>query len=894
MSTPSTPAESLAQRLAPAGKPGMLAGLRVVEVADESAEYVGLVLAGLGAEVIKIEPPSGSPTRTIGPFVGDQPGPDRSLFFMNYNRGKRSVVLDAGNAQHREQMLALIASADILVDGTNGRLAASLSPEKLLSERFPRLIHARMTPFGDSGPWKDFQAGDLVHLALGGVMMNCGYDPDPSGQYDTPPIAPQSWHAYHIAGDQLAAATVAALLHRARTGEGQDLCCAVHEAVSKNTEIDVMSWVMRRAPVFRQTARHAVELPSRSPNVSHTKDGRWVMTWGVSARDKAKLVPFLDRWQMAADLEPPADEADFKARTIPGSAGTDEATMYALDVVQRFMRAWRYDTVPWQAAQEAGLLWAPVRKPHENATDPHWQQRATFSEIEHPELGRTLCYPVSKWLSTATAWQICGPAPALGEDQAKLAEWLRAPGVADRDPDPESSAKSSAESPARAAARPLHRAQAHQAGPQRSAHGLPFALQGVRILDFSWFLASAGGTRILASLGAESLKVEWKENPDTRLAAMAPVGGREARERATAPLAGVTDPDMGGQFNNKNSGKRGLSLNIRHPKGLAIAKELIRVSDIVAEGFSPGVLERLGLGYDVMRSIRPDIIYVQQSGMGSVGRYGRFRTVGPIAASLVGSTDMSGLPEPAMPAGWGYSYLDWIGAYGFALAALGALWHRERTGEGQWIDASQCEAGIFQTGVAVLDWSANGRVWQRTGNRSPYKPAAPHGAYRLRGTDRWIAISCFDEAQWQAFVRESGMTALAQDPRFETLAARLVNQDALDQAVQSWTLQQNDYDCMQRLQRAGVPAGVCQTAEDRCDHDPQLHALDWLSEVTGSKIGRWPVGEFPVKLSRTPAWSGGPIDRGAPCYGEDNAFILSTYLGMSASDIAGLAEEGVI
>lgn len=395
--------------------------------------------------------------------------------------------------QHREQILALIASADILVDGTNGRLAASLSPEKLLSERFPRLIHARMTPFGDSGPWKDFQAGDLVHLALGGVMMNCGYDPDPTGQYDTPPIAPQSWHAYHIAGDQLAAAIVAALLHQARTGEGQDLCCAVHEAVSKNTEIDVMSWVMRRAPVFRQTARHAVELPSRSPNVSHTKDGRWVMTWGVSARDKAKLVPFLDRWQMAADLEPPADEADFKARTIPGSAGTDEATMYALDVVQRFMRAWRYDTVPWQVAQEAGLLWAPVRKPHENATDPHWQQRATFSEIEHPELGRTLCYPVSKWLSTATAWQICGPAPALGEHQAKLAEWLRAPGVADRDPDPRSSARSSAESPARAAVRPLGEAPAHQAGPQRSAHGLPFALQGVRILDFSWFLASAGG-----------------------------------------------------------------------------------------------------------------------------------------------------------------------------------------------------------------------------------------------------------------------------------------------------------------------------------------------------------------------------------------------------------------
>jgi hypothetical protein len=146
-------------------------------------------------------------------------------------------------------------------------------------------------------------------------------------------------------------------------------------------------------------------------------------------------------------------------------------------------------------------------------------------------------------------------------------------------------------------------------------------------LDFSWFLASAGGTRFAAALGAESIKVEWKENPDTRLAAMAPVGGREARKSATAPLPGVSDTDMGGQYNNKNSGKRGISLNIRRPKGLDIARRLVAISDIVAEGFSPGVLDRLGLGYGVQRKIRPDIIYVQQSGMGDYGSYGRLRTV---------------------------------------------------------------------------------------------------------------------------------------------------------------------------------------------------------------------------------------------------------------------------
>jgi crotonobetainyl-CoA:carnitine CoA-transferase CaiB-like acyl-CoA transferase len=219
----------------------------------------------------------------------------------------------------------------------------------------------------------------------------------------------------------------------------------------------------------------------------------------------------------------------------------------------------------------------------------------------------------------------------------------------------------------------------------------------VKILDFAWFLASAGGTRFLAAMGAESYKVEWKDNPDTRLAAMAPIGGRAARDAATGPLPGVKDADMGGQFNNKNAGKRGISLNIRHPKGLAIAKDLVRICDIVAEGFSPGVLQRLGLGYDVMKKIRPDIIYIQQAGMGAHGTYGRMRTVGPVAAAFGGQADMSGLPEPAMPVGWGYSYLDWMGAYGYALALLGALYHRDRTGEGQWIDASQCESGLFLT-----------------------------------------------------------------------------------------------------------------------------------------------------------------------------------------------------
>ena len=425
-------------------------------------------------------------------------------------------------------------------------------------------------------------------------------------------------------------------------------------------------------------------------------------------------------------------------------------------------------------------------------------------------------------------------------------------------------------------------------------HNKPFPLQGIKILDFAWFLASAGGTRFLAAMGAESFKVEWKDNPDTRLAAMAPVGGRPARDVATGPLPPVRDPDMGGQFNNKNAGKRGISLNIRHPKGLQIAKDLVRVCDVVAEGFSPGVLQRLGLGWDVLKSIRPDIIYIQQSGMGAHGTYGRMRTVGPVAAAFGGQGDMSGLPEPAMPVGWGYSYLDWMGAYGYALALLGAIYHRERTGEGQWIDASQCESGIFLTGATILDWSANGREWRRYGNRSPYKPAAPHGAYPCAGNDRWIAIACFTDAEWHALAQVAEQGSWLDDRRFATLEQRLLHQEALDAAVGAWTRTQDRYDCMMKLQRAGVPAGVCQNAEDRVDYDPQLRHLKWLTEVTGTKIGTWPIYELPMKFSATPAYIGGPTNRGAPCYGEDNFWVLTELLGRSPAEVERLAEEGVI
>lgn len=845
-------------------KPGALDGVRVLEVGDRIGEYCGLVLAGLGAEVIKIEPPGGAETRRMGPFVGDVPDPERSLHFWAYNRGKRSVVLDLETDTGRAGLAELIAASDVLLDATPLRYLEERGLGSAeLRARHPALVVARITPFGEDGPRRTWKATDLVHLALGGQVMNNGYDPDPTGRYDLPPIASQLDHSYAVAGEQLAFTVIAALISRRHSGQGQHLSCAVHEALAKNTEGDLMSWICLRTPFLRQTCRHSAPDVSIHRSIFATKDGRWIL---ASTRNAKLLGPFLEKYGIGDDISDGSDEKRKDARVLPGMEGGAARNM---DAVEHTVRRYLFDDVPWREAQEAGLMWVPVRKPHESAYDEHWLQRGTFGDVAHAELGRTLRYPISKWIASETDWVAGRPAPRLDQD---------------RD--------------VRLQVRPRAIERVPLATPDTlSVHGKPWALQGVRILDFTWMLASAGATRFLAALGADVIKVEWHKNLDPRRGGN-PVGGREARERATGPVPSQWPADLGGpvgaQYNNKNPGKRGISLNVKHPKGLELARRMVAESTVVAEGFSPGVMESWGLGYDELRGIKPDIIYAKQSGMGTKGIYGRFRTIGPVAQAFAGTSEMSGLPDPFPPAGWGYSYLDWYGAYSFALAILSAVYHHDVTGQGQAIDASQSEVGIFMTTVPTLDFQVNGRVWERAGNRSPYSTAAPEGLYRTRGEDRWIAITCQTDTDWAALAREAGHPEWLEHPDFRTAEARHENREALDRLVTSWTSGRDGFDLMNRLQAIGVAAGVAQTTQDRVENDPQLAALDWLTELDATNFGRWPVAAPSVRMSDTPQYAGGQVGRAAPTYGEHNYEVYQDLLGLSTDEVDELAAEGAI
>ena len=403
------------------------------------------------------------------------------------------------------------------------------------------------------------------------------------------------------------------------------------------------------------------------------------------------------------------------------------------------------------------------------------------------------------------------------------------------------------------------------------------ALEGIRVVDFSWIVAGPTCTRILADFGAEVIRVEFEYSMDyTR--GMYAAGG---------------NPNASGMFNNLNRNKLSTTLNVLHPSGTELIHDLISVSDIVVENFSATVLERWGLDYEAQHSIRPDVIYLSLSGFGHSGRDKEYVTWGPTAQALSGLTYMSGLPGEE-PAGWGFSYMDHTAGYYGAMACVTALHHRNRTGEGQWIDLSQVESGMALTGTAMLDRTVNGRPFRREGNppgnRSPHPRVAPHNTYRCAGDDQWCAITVFDDEQWSNFVQAIGAPDWTDDPRFATNDGRYDNQDELDSHIETWTSRHTPHQVFRKLQAAGVIAGAVQSPKVKVDEDPQLKHRNFLPEIEHAELGKAKFEAQPMRLSRSP-WE---LRRPSPLFGEHRDYVFGEILGLESEDIAELIVEGAI
>jgi crotonobetainyl-CoA:carnitine CoA-transferase CaiB-like acyl-CoA transferase len=305
-------------------------------------------------------------------------------------------------------------------------------------------------------------------------------------------------------------------------------------------------------------------------------------------------------------------------------------------------------------------------------------------------------------------------------------------------------------------------------------------------------------------------------------------------------------------------------------------------------------MERWGLGYETLREINPGLIYLQITGMGKSGTYKAYLSVGPTAQALSGLTHMSGSPEPMPPAGWGYSYLDHSTGYYGAILVLAALLQRRRTGRGCYIDLSQTETGIMLSGTATLEAQVTGTPTARHGNRMQAAAWAPHGAYPCRGTDEWIAIAVQTDEQWEALVAELGAPAWAREGRFQTAGGRKAHEDELDRLLAEFTKNEDRYELMNRLQQRSVPAGVVQTAKDRCTRDPQLQARGYFVPLPQSEIGTWPIEGFPAKCQNMLINVGGLPGRAAPLMGEDNDSVYRDVLGLTPEEMATLREDWII
>jgi crotonobetainyl-CoA:carnitine CoA-transferase CaiB-like acyl-CoA transferase len=365
---------------------GALGDLTVLEIGDQSGDYAALLIGGLGADVIKIEPPSGAPSRQIGPYASDEADLEKSLFFWRYNLGKRSLVLDIDSATSAPVIERLAAKVDIvIIAGDFVTVNRQLERFRQLAEVNQRLIVCTITPFGLTGPYRELKMTDLTQMAMGGIMAVCGYDPTPEGSWDTPPIAPAMWHSYHIAGEYASVAILAALNFRDLTGSGQFIDVSIHEAVNTCTEIAMPTYIYNGLVVKRQTARHAA-IGITQFRLSVSKDDVYVL---------ASLSPF-EREEIA--FKQLADQSGIEhVLGTPEYAQLEKedrraALTYRNDLIEQVVASMTAEEL-FNRAQPLGLAWSAIRRPEDNLSNEHFAARGSFAKIDHPEIGRELLYP---------------------------------------------------------------------------------------------------------------------------------------------------------------------------------------------------------------------------------------------------------------------------------------------------------------------------------------------------------------------------------------------------------------------------------------------------------------------------------------------------------------------
>ncbi|MBA3015714.1 MAG: CoA transferase [Proteobacteria bacterium] len=802
---------------------GALADLKVLDLTHYIAgPYCTKLLAGFGAEVLKIERPgTGDPLRSVGPFTKGCSDIEMSIPFLWLNTGKKSVALDLKSAPGLEYVKKLIAWADVLVEnfapGVMMRLGLDYETIQAIN---PRLIMTSVSNFGQVGPYRDCRAEEITLYAMSG-QMNATGDPDRE------PLAPGLAINQYTAGLHAYIGTLAALHHREKTGEGQHVDISLHESGVDNIEIGLINFLHQG--IRSRRSKH-IMVPWRN---YPCKDG---MATVICA-------PFR-HWVQGARLFEAPELLQEKYHHVRGRHVERERVE---ELIQPWISSKTREDI-FHAGQQQGLAFGYRASLAEALALPQHLARDFFVKTDDGR-GGSYNYPGAPFKLSATPWHQ-ERAPLLGEHTAAvLSRTLKL----DRAEPDQLGAAGVGEGFKQAAAEDASRV---------TPRG---ALTGIRVLDLTHSWAGPHGTRILADLGAEVIKIEYLP-------------------RLCLLRAGIVKDQM---YNKRpmwfqvNRGKRSVTLDMNNPEELETFLDLVRISDVVVENARGGVLERRGLDYHSLVKVKSDIIFLSMAAFGKTGPYASYAGYGATMEALSGAESLTGY--------YGSTETKRVreidvtnGIFG-AAAVLTALHHREKTGKGQWIDLSQLETvshGLI--GEHLLAFAMNGIVPPVRGNR--HERFAPCGCYPSLGEDRWVTLVIRNDREWLELCELIDRPALSNDPRLQTVTGRMAHHDEIDRAIAEWTSAREAGEVQDLLQSQGIAAGAVMNVED-LSRDPHLVARGFL--VTTSDGGEELYPGNPIRLSRDhspPAWRG-------PDLGRDNEYVLCSLLGRSQAEVPHICED---
>jgi crotonobetainyl-CoA:carnitine CoA-transferase CaiB-like acyl-CoA transferase len=829
--------------------PAFLQGFRALDLTTLSGQLCGRMLADLGMEVIKIEPPGGDPVRKLVPFVKLPNGSELSTPFAHLNAGKASKVLDLGKEADREAFRKLVETADVLLESFQpGELDAKGLGYKSLAAINPGIVMASITGFGQTGPKKNLACNDLVALAESGFLYISG---DPS----LPPCRPPETQAYYFASLFAAAGLLAALYRREHTGQGDHVDSSMQETLATQEHI-IRLWANEKQISKRAGSQHGSVAPAK---IFPCRDG---FVYLYVTRQHWKL--FLTVWK---DHPPVFDGPDW-LNNLYRRAHADELN----PAVQAFLSKYTMAEIT-NLLQAKGIPCVPVNTPMGFANDEHVRGRGFMAPVEHVGFGSTK--------QPAMPFVIDGARPAVGSVPV-LDSW-RSPSYISPVADSITMSRDRIVIPNECegseispGARPEYRRGSRNDTEVDGNDALDMGggngpLDGMRIVSFDHVLAAPYGTTILAELGADVIKVESSK------------GGMDPfRFFGTGE-----DPNVSPRFLEFNRNKRSFTVNLKHPKGPRVLHDLVAKADAVLDNYSVDVVERIGLTYDDLCKVKPDIINLRMPGLGTTGPKRHFSTVGVNITAFTGLTYLwnhPGVTDP--PIGSQTVFPDYVSGVLCAIIIISGVLYRDRQRKGAFIDLAQSEATAFMIGANLMEAAASGKDPQPIGNAS--LGAAPHDCYPCKGEDRWCVITADTEQQWAALANIIG-DGSGQDARFRSVEGRLQHRDQLNAAIGRWTRDKDAFEIVDRLQQAGVPCGVVQTGED-LTNDPHLKDRGFIVAVENSRLGRVVLPNFPLQFANaklTRRWE-------FPVLGRDTEAVLRDVVGYSEDTIAAHKRDGVL